>query len=216
MTQEMKVIFSIGVLTLAILFGGVVLLSSNEQPNNNAPVDKAVLGRNAKHTVSSENAKVTIVEFADFQCPACARTQPVISQILEDYKGNINFTYRHFPLPQHRYAVLAARAAEAAGEEGKFWEMYKVLYERQTEWQDHGNAAEVFTVYATELQLNKLKFTERIKSEKYDDAIEQDKNDAITLGVNSTPTFFINGKKMYDAPTYQNLKKVIDEAIVQK
>src|SRR5581483_190972 len=105
--------------------------------------DSTVLTRNANHKITSTNTKVTIIEFADFQCPACGQAHPALKQILEEYKGKVTFIYRHFPLPQHQNAILAAKASEAAGEQGKFWEMHDMLYEKQNEWSESNNAEEI-------------------------------------------------------------------------
>src|SRR3989344_6783627 len=190
MTHEIKVMIGIGIATLAVLFGAVFFLSGKEAKTQEENVsDKSLLIKPYNHTLISESAKVTIVEFADFQCPACGAAHPIVKQLLADQKGNITFVYRHFPLPQHKNAILASKAAEAAGEQDKFWQMYDFLYQRQEEWSEIKNAEEIFTGYAKELQLDMDTFSEALSSSKYDDQIQQDKNDGVELGVNSTPSF---------------------------
>jgi len=211
MTQEAKVIVGIGLATLLILVVGVLFLSKNDQQSASTPsADQAILMRNIKHKAGAEKADVTIVEFGDFQCPACGRTYPIIKRILEENKNKITFVYRHFPLPQHKNALLAARAAEAAGSQGKFWEMHDLLFMRQETWSESSEASKIFTSYAEELKLNIDRFSENFSSKTYDAAIQSDKDDGIRLGVNSTPTLFINNKKVTVAPTYENLKNLID------
>lgn len=215
MTHEIKVMIGIGLATLAVLFGGVFFLSGKETKTRQEDVSsKSVLIKPYNHTLSSESAKVTIVEFADFQCPACAAAHPIVKQILEQYKDNITFVYRHFPLPQHKNATLAGKAAEAAGEQGKFWQMYDSLYQRQKEWSENKNADQVMERFAKELQLDLDKFSKDLSSDKYTDQIEQDKNDGIDLGVNSTPTFFVNGRKL-SLRSLTDLPTMVDEEITK-
>ncbi len=208
MTQETKVIIGIAVATLLILIDGIFFSSNGQQPNANPSLaDTAILTRNANHKITARNAKVVIVEFADFQCPACRQAHPVLKQILDEYKGKVTFIYRHFPLPQHQNAVLAA---EAAGEQGKFWEMHNILYERQNEWSESNNVSEIFTTYAKELKIDTSSFTTALKNNKYDDTILKDKSGGIALGVNSTPTLFLNSKKITVGVDYQSLKITIE------
>lgn len=89
---------------------------------------------NPEHTKGAENPKVIVVEFSDFQCPACAGFTPFINQVLSEYPENAALEYRHFPLPKHPSADEASRAAEAAAVQGKFWEMHDLLFERQSDW----------------------------------------------------------------------------------
>ena len=203
----------IGITTLAVLFGAVFFLSGKEAKTQEENVsDKSLLIKPYNHTLISESAKVTIVEFADFQCPACGAAHPIVKQLLADQKGNITFVYRHFPLPQHKNAILASKAAEAAGEQDKFWQMYDFLYQRQEEWSESKNAEEIFTGYAKELQLDMDTFSEALSSSKYDDQIQQDKNDGVELGVNSTPSFFVNNSKL-SLRSLADLPIMIDEQI---
>jgi protein-disulfide isomerase len=211
MTTETKFIGSIGILTMTIMVGGIFLFS--RQPTQTAVLsasDTAILTRNATHAIKAKNTKVTVVEFADFQCPACAAAHPIVKEVLEKYKGKITFIYRHFPLNQHKNARLAARAAEAANNQGKFWEMHDMLYENQKEWSESSSAKEVFTGYAKVLGLNNEIFEKAINSTDFDDAIQHDYVDGVTLGVNSTPTFFLNGNKLQ---SFGELSTAIQEAL---
>lgn len=216
MTQEVKIIFGISLATVVILMGGVFFLNKSGQSKaDSILIDSSILTRNKNHKITSDTAKITIVEFADFQCPACARTYPVIKQILEEYKGKVTFINRHFPLPQHKNAILAAKAAEAAGGQGKFWEMHNKLYENQTQWSESNNPLEIFMTYAKELELDTEKFKQAVESNTYDSVIQEDKNDGVRLGVNFTPTLFISNKKIEVELTYQNLKAIIEVEMKQ-
>lgn len=214
MTQDVKVLTVIGVLTIAILFGAVFFLSkSDKPPQKSPPVDINLLTKNAKHTILNNGAKVTITEFADFQCPACAIAYPSIKQILKDYGNRINYAYRFFPLPQHKNALIAIYAAESASEQGKFWEMHDILFEKQSEWGESTNPSEFFIKYASELQLDINKFSQSMSKNNFNDIIKTDTNDAISLGVSSTPTIYVNNVKFDLNPSYQNLMNEIDKEL---
>lgn len=214
MTQELKVILSISLIALILILGGTFLLNATDNTKaSSVSADPTILIHNVKHKTPADSAKVTIVEFADFQCPACGRAHPVLKQILADYKGKVTLFYRHFPLPQHQNAKLAILAAESAGEQGKFWEMHDLLYERQSEWSEDSAAFDLFVGYARELHLSTSEFSQKISSSTYDEVIQTDINDGVRLGINSTPTLFINNKKLEDAPTYQNIKIAVEEAL---
>jgi protein-disulfide isomerase len=216
MTSELKTMIMVAVVTLIIVVGGVVVLSNqNSKSTGNDQLDPSLLVRDWSHNTSTDSAnkKVTIVEFADFQCPACAAAFPVIQRIKSEYSAELNFVYRHFPLAQHRNAKITAKAAEAAGEQGKFWEMYEKLYLTQSNWQDLDNPEEVLIKYATELGLDIDKFKSDLSSNEISDRINKDVSDALELNVNSTPTFFINGERLTGAPSYELLKSKIETSL---
>lgn len=214
MSQETKILGGIGVITVLVTIAAVFFLSINKpEVASLQTVDSAILSNNALHKITASEAKVTIVEFADFQCPACKQAFPELKKILETYTGKINFIYRHFPLPQHAHAQIASRAAEAASDQGKFWEMSELLYTRQNEWSVKQNARDIFIGYAEELGLNKDQFSTDLDSKKFDATINTDLQDAAKVGVNSTPTIFVNGKKIVLPPTYENLRSEIERQL---
>ncbi len=215
MSQEAKILTIAGLLTFLIIGGGIAFLSSSDSKKAipDKPVEKKLLVKTKSYQKGPKDAKVTIVEFGDFQCPSCAAAHPNVKKILEEYGENISFTYRHFPLPQHKYAMLAAEVSEAAGEQGKFWEMYDRLYEEQEVWSKSDNPMNEFTKYAIDLKLHIENFKGSVLDEKYKDKILQDEQDGKTIGIRYTPTFFINGKIYEGAPTYNNLKTRIDEEL---
>lgn len=213
MTQELKIMIIVGIVTVSLLVGGVFLLSSQNTNNANADqIDSSKLVRSWSHQTATDSAdkKITIVEFADFQCPACAAAYPVIQRVKEEYKEDLNFVYRHFPLMQHRYGKISAKAAEAAGEQGKFWEMYSKLYLTQDQWGNSSNPEADFERFANELGLDINKFKSDLSSDEISDRINKDVSDALDLNVNSTPTLFINGERIAGAPQYEQLKSKIE------
>ncbi len=218
MTQELKVILGISALSIAILVGGIFFLSKDGATSTGVVTDPKILSQNNNHIIATDSAKVTVVEFADFQCPACRAALPNIKQVLEKYKGQVNFVYRHYPLPQHKNAILAAMTAESAGAVGgpeKFWDMYALLFERQTKWSESSDARSIFVEYAKELQLDSDAFSKSLDDSALMDRIQKDKTDGNTLGVNSTPTFFINGETV-TGNSFEALAQKIEEKLKNK
>lgn len=149
------------------------------------------------HVRGAQDAKLTLVEFGDFQCPACGAYEPLVSQVVKDNAKNVKFVFKHFPLMQmHHNALLAAKASEAAALQGKFWEMHDKLYEKQEEWGNTLNAREYIMSYATTIGLDVAKFTKDIESKAIEEKILAELKEGSTLGVQGTPTFFLNGKKL--------------------
>lgn len=214
MTTDLKLILGIGIVTIGIIVGGVFLTSNSSQNSENQPVaDSKLLIKKDSHQTASGTAKVAIVEFGDYQCPACKIVYPTTKQIFKNYSSKINFVFRNFPLSQHSNAQIAAEAAEAAAAQGKFWEMHDKLYENQNKWADSNSPLDIFTSYAKDLRLNIEKFKNDIIGNKYAERINQDENDGNSLGVNSTPTFFVNGEMLSGSPSYEVFKQKIDFAL---
>lgn len=163
-------------------------------------------------TITAAGAKVTVVEFLDFECEACGAAFPTVKRILADYEGRLTFAVRDFP--NHANSVLAASAAYAADEQGRYWEMYEKLFEQQTTWAERQDSqAAVFLGFAEELGLDMAKFRSDLSSGRYADRIKRDFDDAQELGVDATPTFFINGVKFVGVLPYDEFKRQIDQAI---
>ena len=157
-----------------------------------------------------QGAPVTIVEFTDFQCPSCARTQPVLEQLLTEYGDKVRLVVRDFPLDRHQNAFVAAQAAEAASQQGKFWEYTDVLFKNQTALEP-----DKLKDYATQLGLDRTKFDGELDSGKFADTVRKDMKDGDKLGVDATPTIFINGRKIEGDKTHDSLKAAIDEALAR-
>lgn len=210
MSRDTEIFISVGTLSLLLLIGAVFFLGRTTSSNTPRTAEAKLLIRDDSHQIATNSAKVTIVEFSDFQCPACAAVHPTIKKVLEDYKGRINFVYRHFPLPQHAYAIKAGEAAEAADEQGKFWEMSDKLFASQTEWSEGKTSVDNFVTYAKELGMDSDKFRQSVESSKFAGRVNEDYKDGLSLGINATPTFYLNNEKLIEAPTYNNFKSKID------
>jgi len=211
MTKEVKIMSAVFI----VIFGGLGFLISRNNQVATTPVSKDQLIRPTSHSTVNPNAKVNIVEFGDYQCPACAVAYPVVKDILVSYKNNpqVNFVFRNFPLPQHQYAPLASEVAEAAGAQGKYWEMHDLLYANQDAWVNTTDPMPILIGYATQLKMDVNKFKSEVAANKYADVISQDTQDANALGINSTPTFFINGIKEVGISSVADFKARIDSAL---
>lgn len=185
--------------TLILIVGVAFLSSSPSSSPETQAVDTAVLTEGARHRKGAENPTVTIVEFSDLQCPACRAAQPLVEQVLAEHGEQVQVIYRHFPLITiHRYAQVAAEASEVAAEAGKFWEFHDLLFANQTEWSELGSEEEViarFGEYFDQLEIDKTDLAQRIESSDIEQRVNQDSALARNLGVNATPTFYVNGRQ---------------------
>ena len=187
------------IITLLISLGVIALMSvmlfrmgGQEQDTN--VVYEGVAG-DERH-VKGDGA-VVMVEFSDFQCPACKSAEGPVQEILSRYEGQVKFVYRHLPLNTiHPNAQMAAQASEAAHMQGKFYEYHDLLFETQIEWSQESDPRELFVGYAGRLGLDIDKFRSDMESEEAEDIVNKDSLDASRLGLSSTPSFFLNGERV--------------------
>lgn len=169
------------------------------------------------HVTGAGNKKVTLIEYGDFQCPVCGQYYSIIEQIKEKYGDDITFQYRHFPLDTiHPNARAAHRAAEAAGRQNKFFEMYDLLYQNIQVWSDSSNAKSLFEGYATQIGLNMDTFKSDVDSQDLNAVINADIEEGKKIGVTGTPTFVLNGRTLEDNERrgFNELVATIDAEIV--
>jgi protein-disulfide isomerase len=160
------------------------------------------------HSMGPENAAVTLVEYGDFQCPHCKAARLVVEQLLAEMKGEVRFVFRHFPLARmHKLATRAAEAAEAAGAQGKFWEMHGILYDRQPAFEEAELAG-----YAESLGLDMSAYGKAMSGQVFLARIQADFRGGVRSGVNGTPTFFINGSRHNGAYAADSLGPAIEAA----
>lgn len=210
MSNEVKILTGIIVITIAIIIGAVFFLSKGEKP---VIVDTSRLVKGDSLGISTDSARLTIVEFGDYQCPACGLAHPGIKKAVSDYPGQVNFVFRHFPLAQHKNAEIASQAVEAANLQGKVWEMHNRLYESQPEWENDANVLEVFKKYALEFGMDVEKFATDINKDEIKQKVRNDLTDGLALGVNSTPTLFFNGEPYKKGFSYNDLKTEIESRL---
>lgn len=184
------------------------------RPMQPSPVSNEISAMDV--ALGPENARVTIIEYSDLQCPACAAYAPVVKQILEKYPDDVRFVYRHFPLNQiHPNAYEAALAVEAAGKQGKFWEMHDLLFANQSAWARVGAPLESFLAYAGQLELDVAQFEADYRSDAVKDKVAADQASGYAAGISATPTFFLNGAPLSNPRGLEGFVTAIDAALAQ-
>jgi len=188
--------------------GGGLRGAAAVQPRRPDPSQRVEIPRGGAAVRGPENAKVSIVEYSDFQCPFCARVLPTLNRIRETYGDQVNLVYKHLPLRIHPEAQPAAAAAEAAGLQGRFWEMHDKIFANQRELSDAK-----YVEWARELGLDVERFERDRKSEAVRARIAKDEQEAERFGVSGTPAFFINGRFLSGAQPFEAFQRVIDEEL---
>lgn len=183
---------------LGVSLFGLINLTGKDSPEGTGQLGAAILGAVSQEdwTKGNKDSGVLLVEYSDFQCPACGAYYPLVKKLAIEHGSEFQLAYRHFPLPQHQNAKHAAYAAEAAGKQGKFWEMHDMIFEHQGEWSEKGNAEDIFLQYAASLALDLARFNEDRGAEETKDKVERSYDSAVANFINATPTFFINGQKI--------------------
>ncbi len=160
---------------------------------------------------------IVLLEYSDFQCPACRSYYPILRQVVEQFGDRVTFVYRHFPLSSiHPNADFAARAAEAAGMQGKFWEMHDLLFEKQAEWSSQSDVETIFSNYATLLGIDVEKFKIDWRSDGVKNLVNAQKQHAIKSGFQGTPTFLIDGKVIENPKSKEHFESVLMAVIDAK
>lgn len=217
MNKTKWIIFAVLVIAL---FGGIIYMSKqNDTSTFNGDANKVITdGPIADQVYGSKDQKVVLIEYGDYQCPACASVHVPLKALTEKYKDKLTFVFRNYPLTNiHPNALAASTAAEAAGLQGKFWEMHDKLYETQDDWKavatDKREA--VFAGYASELGLDAEKFKTDLKSADISAKISRDRSAGGKAGVSSTPTFVLDGVKIdgNDAVDAQILQQKIEDRL---
>ena len=219
MNKTTAILGTLGALIVGFFIGKATISdhpSDSGGPVKSAAVDPSV--ERYKVTVGkapvtgSASAKVTIIEFSDYQCPFCSRVEPTIEKVKHTYGKDVRVAFKHSPLPFHPNAAPAARAAMTAQEQGveKFWAFHTKLFENQDKLDEQH-----FAEFAQQVGLDVSKFKNDLgqNKAKYDAQIEADKAEAAKFGANGTPHFFINGRKLAGAQPFENFQKIIDEEL---
>jgi len=206
--------FVILVLVIAIVagvFGG----STPATPSFNSTTVPAI--SSADHVRGDAASSVSVIEYGDFQCPACGAYEPMVEQLTRQYGSRVAFVFRNFPLVQvHQDAQIGAQAAEAAALQGKYWEMHDLLYQKQATWSAEPAAsvvAKYFDGYAKSLGLDVAKFDADINSDAVKGKIQTDVASANAAQVDHTPTFFIDLKQIPNPQSTEEFTKAIDAAL---
>lgn len=199
MMAKKNMIYGLVTVLIIAAMGAYFLLFS--QPSNQLP--------HIEHFLGSANAKVTVIEYSDYQCLYCGAAEPVTEQVIQFYGNRIKFVYKHFPLSNiHQFSEKAAEGAECAGTQGKFWEMHDRLFANQK-----ALGISDLKNYAQQLSLNATAFNSCLDSGAAAAAVKADFNDGLAAGVNGTPSFFINGRKIEGAQPFDEFKSVINQEL---
>jgi protein-disulfide isomerase len=221
MNKTSAILGMLGALAAGFFIGQATISCNPSDSGNTGPVKSAAVDPSVERykvpvgnapVAGPSSAKVTIVEFSDYQCPFCSRVEPTIDKIKHTYGKDVRVAFKHSPLPFHPNAAPAARAAMAAQEQGldKFWAFHEKLFQNQDKLDDQH-----FEQFAQEVGLNVPKFKNDLgqNKAKYDAQIDADKAEAAKFGANGTPHFFINGRKLAGAQPFENFQKIIDEEL---
>lgn len=199
---------------IVLIFAGIFLINGNKTKDSKTSSSSTATLTN--HTIGTSPNNVTLLEYGDFQCQYCAEYYPIVKQVQEKYNDQVVFQFRHFPITTaHPNAFAAARASEGAAKQNKFWEMYNILYQNQTQWASLGDPTSTFESYAKALGMNVAQFTKDSASSATNDFINADSAEATKIGVTGTPTFFINGKKINVTQKVEDFSKQIDAALAK-
>jgi protein-disulfide isomerase len=210
----------VAAVAIATLGSGAILYRAKLPRSLTIPEDKSVSGKSdaeSMHIRGNANARVTLEEFGDFQCPPCGSISGFLDELVKEYDPHLRIVFRNFPLTMHEHARAAALAAEAAGLQGRFWEMHDVLYREQATWSKADNPRELFDSYAGMIGLNLDQFKKDIEGERAKARVESDQERANSLGVKVTPSVFINKQEVGPTDkTPSGLRAAIDAALKAK
>ena len=210
---------TVGAAALTLLAG--TLLSQTMQPHRlTISGDEAVSARpptESVHIRGNPGAAVTLEEFGDFECPTCKDLAAFLDGVIKEYHPRLRLIFRNYPLAMHHYARDAAQAAEAAGLQGRYWEMHDMLYREQPVWSSATNARRLFISYAETLGLDLDRFQKDMQSDKVRDRLESDQARAKSLGVKIAPSLYVDKREMgTNDRTPEGVRRLIDEAVKAK
>src|SRR3989344_712325 len=210
----MKTVMVVLLVSVLVVVGAAVLLTSNQGSGSGGETSIDVALTSSDQIRGSLDAKIMLLEYSDFQCPACKAYEPLVKKVLEEYSDEVFLVYRHFPLRQtHENAQLSAQAAEAAGKQQKFWEMHDLLFIKQEEWAEEKDFSVKLKSYAEELELNVDQFEKDLESDEGKRKIDEDYASGLKFNVNATPTFFLNGKKLENMRSFNDFKREIENLL---
>ena len=210
-----NLMLTLGVLVVALGILATAVIYANTSGSGSAADKAATVVRSDSHRLNTAaDGKVTLVEFLDFECEACGAAFPGVEKLRKEYDGRLTYVIRYFPIQSHSNANNAALAVQAAANQGKLEQMYVKMYEMQKQWAEQQESkASVFEGFASELGLDMAKFKADVASPETQKRVDTDQQDGVALGVQGTPTFFLNGEKFEGQPTYEGLKAAVDAAL---
>ncbi|MFF9145864.1 DsbA family protein [Streptomyces sp. NPDC055051] len=216
MTKLQKNLLAVGVLlaALAAAFGSFLLFAPQDDTTalgTEAAVDARAVRDTSHRLTSPKNSELTIVEFLDFECEGCGAVYPTVERLRSEYEDRVTFVARYFPMPGHRNSTTAALAVEAAAQQGAFETMYAKLFATQKEWGESKESKEaLFRTYAEGLGLDMARYDSAVRAPATLQRIKADQQDGLGLGVQGTPTFFVDGIRIQLPQSYEEFKALID------
>lgn len=219
--------FLLGSLWTRIRYGQPPIPQEQEQlaqvsPSPEGPAEGEVLGEQDRTKIEQggaaikgeEGTLITIVEFSEYQCPYCGRYfNDAYQQIWDEYGDKIRYIFHDYPLPFHPHAQKTSEAARCAGDQGQYWEMHDLLFEKQSEWSAEENIDSNLTNYTSQLGLDTTEFNDCLSSGKHTQAVKDDMSLGQSVGVSGTPTFFINGQKLVGAQPFTAFQAIIEKEL---
>ena len=202
-------------LLLSILLGSVLfilLIGWGFSRQLNKPLSRELVRGDSRNATGSAQARVVVVEFSDFQCPACFAVQPLVKQALERYPNDVQLIFRHFPLTAiHSNSRAAAIASEVAASLGKFWEYHDLLFSQQNLWSDLDSkqAQEKFIEYATQVGVDKAQFAQALENKEIEQKVVNDIANGTVLGIPGTPSFYVNEEKVDAVELQQKIADIL-------
>lgn len=207
-----KKIIAYGVLIALVVLGVWRIASRPTSPT--MPTNEILTVRDIDHKKGNERASVTLIEYLDFECEACGAYYLTVKELSTIYEADLQVIARYFPLPGHKNSSTSARAAEAAARQGKFWEMHNLLFDRQKDWGEKPQSdPTIFENYAQELGLDMETFRRDVNSDDVKSRVELDRKMGASLGIDSTPTFFLNGELLSNPRNSREFELLIQQAI---
>ncbi|HEY2385136.1 MAG TPA: thioredoxin domain-containing protein [Terriglobia bacterium] len=211
MPKFMKPVIVI-ILAVGVAAGAAVFLSrGSDQPVENPSTPSRAEIKPGGHSRGPQNAPVTLVEFGDYECPVCGTWYPFVNELLTRYPDKLRLEFHHYPLVSvHPNAMAGAMAAEAAGEQGKYWEMHDALFEHQREWGESPNPKPYFMNFASHIGLDLNRFEQSLSSPGLQSRILTDVSQAQDLHIEGTPTFFLNGQLIQPKLNMEELVQLVE------
>jgi protein-disulfide isomerase len=216
--KEIGVWVGVMLVFAAISWGLINIINTKPPSKETEPVAQiqtpAEVSENDIILGSIERARVILIEYTDFQCPACKVYAENVKKLSKDFGDDLLIVHRFLPLTSiHKNAVTSAQAAYAAFKQNKFWEMDELLYENQDSWANTDNPLSIFTDYAKKFNLNIDQFTNDYTAQSTKEFIDAQRNEGISIGITYTPSFFVNGKIVEVSPDYETFKQIIKNAL---
>lgn len=212
-STKISIVVTAGVVALLALIAFFAIAKPFSPPKEEVAAATPIVADNSHRLDVAEDGKVTLVEFLDFECEVCGAVYPTVEEIRDEYAGEITYVLRYFPIPSHQNSMNAAIAVEAAAQQGELEPMYQKMFETQKAWgEQRESKAGLFRQYAQELGLDMATFDKSVADPATQARVESDFDAGLALGVNGTPTFFVNDE-MVTLTSVEDLRTALDAAL---